>query len=44
MVQGCVDGKHEIVRGVCHIVKDKTKDGAVPGMVEFEVNKIDMDT
>ena len=44
MVQGGVDGKHEIVRGVCHKVKDKTKDGAVAGMVDFEVNKIDMDT
>ena len=25
------------------MVKDKTKDGAVPGMVENEVNKIDME-
>ena len=39
MVQGGVDGKHEIVPGVCHMVKDKTKDGAVPGMVESKVNK-----
>ena len=25
------------------MVKDKTKDGAVPGMVESKVNKIDME-
>ena len=25
------------------MVKDMTKDGAVPGMVESEVNKIDME-
>ena len=25
------------------MVKDETKDGAVPGMVESEVNKIDME-